>query len=79
MSKITHNISLSYIPKTASYFMDIIIHQKFLKICLICFAFKFKMEGDNAVSKKEIKKAKNLILALLNQKHEVVYRRSSLD
>lgn len=36
------------------------------------------MEGDNAVRKKEIKKAKNLILALLNQKHEVVYRRSFL-
>lgn len=31
MSKITHNISLSYMPKIASYFMDIIIHQKFFK------------------------------------------------
>lgn len=31
VSKITHNISLSYMPKIASYFMDIIIHQKLKK------------------------------------------------
>lgn len=47
-SKITCNSSLSYTPK-----INMLLHgcnnsPKILKICIICFAFKFKMECNNS-------------------------------